>query len=1127
MKRKMSFRGLASLLLAAALFFHALPAPARGEQLGKPAPELVSGRYLLLCGGVALGAWEDGWVTAVEADKAEPWWLTVEGENVTLTDPNGITLCPGPEGLSPGAGSWQVTVENGLFFFGAVWEETPVLLASNAYAGNRFRAYPQGAVVAEPEVYISGFSLYPVEEPPAETTAPTETAPTEPASTETVPAQTLPPETAQPPSASAEPMDAEGRLPWNIYFGRLHSHSAFSDGTEPVEDLFARAKEAGLDFYAVTDHGDSFDNDLRGSLGADGTQISQEWAAGRAAAMAATEEDFLGLYGFEMSWPRSRQLGHIATLGTPGWQSRDQEGYAENPAALTKYYDALAGVPGSVSIFCHPGEDSGDFEGFGHRTAARDERMALVEIGGEEGFDLSYYLRALEQGWHVAPSVTRHRSEEPGTARTAVLAEELTEEALLEALSNCRAYATTDSDLTVYFTLNGAPMGSVTTAAGQMTMEVVVSDPAEAGARVEVLGEKGTLLAEKTLTGNREAASFTLPATEDYCFLRVTQPDGDEAVTAPVWLTQAVDMGIEAFTADTQVPTRGKPLSLTLSLYNNETVDFCAETAVFSIDGQVIHAVNLETIPGGGTWDYTFTYTHLGLGIADIRAVVTGTVSGQPRTYEKTLTLRFRMEDTVGRILVDGSHGGSLSYGRLEEIAAEANVSVTVAETLTWEDLQDAQLLIIPAGSRALEPEFLELAAEFVKNGGSLILCGRTDKLDGSIHWSAEGNKLLKRLGSTLRLRDDTAVDEVDNGGSPEKLAVTEFNDEAALCRGLSKEQIYRQNGGSTVSGGTWLVRGFDTARSEDADGDGGGEEVVLLAMEDSRWGGKLLAAGGDFLEDTVLPALGSRWELPSMNQGILENLLDIQRAHYPLSTIRQARDSAEGEILRIKGYVTAGTSNAHTRFPELIYIQDDTGGIAVAGFRVEGIQVGTALELVGQRCTREGNPVMRVLEYRLPQERAYRHDPENSRHREAMDYEVNGGRLMQVEGVVESLIYTADGSGLTRLTLTDARGDPAVILIEPYIRSGSTGKNDLGLEIEEGVTVRARGILHLNEKGSPVLRVRNCDEVVYVPPNIIPYTGDTIGFSLAVMVLSSASLLLLRRKRKQARVGATSGRPK
>lgn len=1132
-------RGLVAFVLAAALFFHAFPLPARaGDGVYSrisTLEALVTGQYvLLLPQGYAPGTLEEDWLTAVQPEMAGEalseargglWTVRVEENGIMLFDSKGTAIAPtsdGSNGIASGDALWTVQCREGLFSFHSISGGEPVTLAANVSLDYGFRAYRDSTVAVQPEAYPSAFALYRLEaqDVPEDTTAPTE--PSAPALTqpeETTPEATTPPATQPEQSVpeTEETLPPPPELPWKLYFGRLHGHCDISDGADNVETVFAQAKAAGLDFYAVTDHSDSFDNSTLGTIGEDGTHLSAAWAAGKTAASAATEETFLGLYGYEMSWPRTRQLGHLVTLGTPGWQSVIQERYFESPDALERYYGDLTTVPGSVSAFCHPGEDTGDFEAFDHWSPEADRAVSLLEVGGEEGLRLESFLLALEQGWHVAPAVTRHLRDAVGTARTVVLAKELSEQALLEAAQNRRVYATMDSDLQVYFTLNGAVMGAVIPAAAQAELSVTLFDPTDTIGAVEVLGKGGSVLASKAVTGNSEKLTFSLPGNEKYYFLRITQSDGDVAVTAPVWMVRATDMGIADFTADTQVPTRGEKLSLTLSLYNNEAVDFCAETAVFSIDGEVIHAVNLETIPGGERSSYTFSYAHPGLGITDIQAAVTGTVGGETRTYEQTLTLRFRMEDTVGHILVDGAHGGQRSYGRLAEIAAGENIDLTVADSITEELLDTAQLLIIPGGTKALEPEFLAIAAEFVKNGGSLILCGRADAYDTDMHWAAQGNKLLKALGLSLRLSDDTAADDVHKVGDRTQLAVTKYNAEADWCRGLTAEQVYYQSGGCTVTGGTWLVKGFDTACSEDGDGDGlgGGEEAVLLTAEDSRWGGSVFVSGGDFLADAALPEQANFWDPASISQGILENLLQIEKVALPLSAISAARESREGAVVRIKGYVTAGTSNKHNRFPELIYLQDKTGGIAVTDFRDSGIQVGTPLEVIGVRTEEAGNPALKLMEYRVLEEASHRFDPDNSRHEDAMDYETNGGRLLQVEGTVKKVTLTDDGKGVVRVILEDARGDLAEILIEDYIFSGATGKNSLASDVKKGRTVRARGILHLDSEGNPVLRVRNCDEVVYVPPNIIPKTGDAIGVPLAVMVLSLAALPVLKRKRK------------
>ena len=99
-----------------------------------------------------------------------------------------------------------------------------------------------------------------------------------------------------------------------------------------------------------------------------------------------------------------------------------------------------------------------------------------------------------------------------------------------------------------------------------------------------------------------------------------------------------------------------------------------------------------------------------------------------------------------------------------------------------------------------------------------------------------------------------------------------------------------------------------------------------------------------------------------------------------------------------------------------------------------------------------------------------------------------------------------------------DDRGRTARILIEDDIRNGSDGENELHKKIRKARTVRAAGILHLDAFGEPVIRVRNCEEVVWVPPRHYwnPKTGDLLPeIALPAMAMSLTVLLLLKKRRK------------
>lgn len=915
---------------------------------------------------------------------------------------------------------------------------------------------------------------------------------------------------------------------WSVYFGQLHAHTNLSDGTGSVEEAFVYAsKVENLDFFAVTDHSDSFDNADAGAIDTDGAGISADWAAGKQAAASVTNEDFVGLFGFEMTWPEDKQLGHISTFNTPGWQTRDQEDFENVPTALEHYYKALTTVPGSVSQFNHPDIIHGDFERFDHYSPEYDEVISLLEIAGEDGaVDCEYYHLALDKGWHVAPTNNQNNHNgqwgDASRARTVILAETLTEEALYDAMKDRRVYATQDSDLTVYYTLNGAVMGSILPKSEEAEITVFLSDPTdEAIGNVEVVVDGGKVIDSAYVGTPSQVLELPVSGGYSYYYLRVTQPDGDVAVTAPVWMDGYDDIGIGSFTSDTLTPVRDEEIKLTVELYNDEPVDFLVESLKLYADGKEVCAVSDPgTAAGMGTLSHTFSYAHPELGVTELRVEAVGSVNGEKRAYEKTLSLSFHVPEQVKYIAVDASHdnSGTDKLNRLAEIAARNSISVKKFET---ELPENSDLLLITAPSKPFDEEFVEKVRIFAENGGTVILCGQSDLGDLSgLHTSGELNRLLEAMGATVRLNDDTAWDEENNSGTRDAVSANVFNPGGDLTKSLKPEQPYTQRAGCTVNpgSGTWLVKGRSTTHGVDADSDGQdtGENAVLLACEELANGGKVYVSGGLFLADDAMKEPDNIRKRVSGNQGIVEAVLGIE----PLVTIDEMRSGGNGEVFRIRGWATSGTSHPGNIFSNTIYLQDDTGGVALVPFTGGEVQVGTPIEAVGQKEIRGGNVVLKIIEYEVLGKPLYNYTPETTPNKTAMDYEANGGRLMQVEGRVTDVTYSVDGKGIT---LKDGNGDFAEILIENDILSGADGENDLASRVKKGRTVRAIGILHLDGNGTPVLRVRNCDEVVYVPPVPVslgsrrnPRTGDLIWIAVGVMVLSGIGLAVLLNKKKR-----------
>ena len=602
------------------------------------------------------------------------------------------------------------------------------------------------------------------------------------------------------------------------------------------------------------------------------------------------------------------------------------------------------------------------------------------------------------------------------------------------------------------------------------------------------------------------------------------------AVTAPVWMDGYDDIGIERFISDTAAPARDEEIGLTVELYNDESVEFDLDALSLYADETLVSTVSdLGEVAGMSTLDYTFSYAHPELGVTEFRVEAAGSVNGEDRTYEDTLSLSFHVPEQVKRIAVDASHGNSGvdKLNRLKAIAAKVNIAVDILDS---ELPENSDLLLITAPAEAFDEEFVENVRSFAENGGTVILCGQSDMGDLNLHTSGELNKLLEATGATVRLNDDTAWDEENNGGTPDAVSANVFNPDGGLTKSLKPEQTYTQRAGCTVNpgSGTWLVKGRSTTHGVDADGDGQdtGENAVLLACEELANGGNVYVSGGLFLEDSAMKEPDNVWKSVSGNQGIVEALLKIERAACPeLVTIGEMRSGKAGEVFHIRGWATSGTSRPGNTFYKTLYLQDDTGGVALVPFtkKEKDIEVGTPIEVVGRKEIRGDNVVLKIIDYEVLDEPLYNYTPKTTSNKDAMDYDANGGRLMQVEGKVTKVTYAVGGKGVSRITLKDGNGDFAEILIEDGIVSGADWVNDLASRVKKGRTVRAIGLLHLDSDGTPVLRVRNCDEVVYVPPVPVslgsrrnPRTGDLIWIAVGVMVLSGIGLAVLLRKRKR-----------
>ncbi len=616
-----------------------------------------------------------------------------------------------------------------------------------------------------------------------------------------------------------------GESRYQLYFGQLHSHTQYSDGAGSLESALSYVKNlpdsANVQFVAFTDHSNYFDKS--GAANPEGalydmslaTPYSQEtWNSYRSAVAAFNEANagsLVALAGFEMTW--SGGPGHINTFNTPGIVSRNNTTLNNKTdyAGMRAYYALLSQQEGadSLSQFNHPGNTFGTFGDFAFWDPVIDSRMYMVEAGNGEGQigaggyypSYEYYTMALDKGWHLAP--TNNQDNHKGRwgnandARDVILTDDFSEEGIYDALRAMRVYATEDKNLEIGYTVNGMLLGSsLTEVPEKLNIHVTVNDPdaSDSISKVEVIVNSG----KTAYTWDDPAVlatgdlSVTLDPDYSYYYIRVTQGDGDLAVTAPVWVGETLKLGISDVTCGTSTPVTGEKMTVTTTLFNSESTDAKIKSITYAVGSQVLtSATDVGTVPASGTLALSYDISFDAARVYKVTATVVLEQDGKEYVFTKDITLDVLNADDLVYIGIDASHYNEYvagnykdSMGNFGNLAGKYNVRTV--ELKTSDDLIAAcsnpkfKALILTAPSRRLadaqtDPRTYsaaELAAitAFNAGGGTVILAGWSDNYENYDviqnnsaikHMAATQNEVLQALGSSLRIADDATYDDV------------------------------------------------------------------------------------------------------------------------------------------------------------------------------------------------------------------------------------------------------------------------------------------------------------------------------------------------------------------------------
>ena len=320
---------------------------------------------------------------------------------------------------------------------------------------------------------------------------------------------------------------------YSVFYGTLHNHSNVIEGIGTPSECYFYAREYGrLDFFGLADHDFGID--------------SLKWNAIKEAAQKFNQDGiFTTFWGFE--W--SSDVGHVAVIN-----ANDYCSCKINP---TNTFNGLLNwltTHECVAFFNHPGREDAEGNEFDHFTVVPSEKFVGIELwNGRNDFsryyyndgyfpndgNKSFYAEAIERGWRIGASGSEdnHRCDFGNYTqkRLAILADTLTRSALYEALKARRFFSTLDKNLALSFKIDGKEMGSIITS-GEFPFKSRRRIRDEIFTMVQIYKNGSLFKVWNTITDEINIKDILQTADGDFYYVKVTQEDGDEAISSPIFI---------------------------------------------------------------------------------------------------------------------------------------------------------------------------------------------------------------------------------------------------------------------------------------------------------------------------------------------------------------------------------------------------------------------------------------------------------------------------------------------------------------------------------------------------------------------------------------------------------------
>ena len=338
-----------------------------------------------------------------------------------------------------------------------------------------------------------------------------------------------------------------GETSHNVYFGDLHLHTSLSHQVDAFAAEFSRASIDAANRYAR----DVVHHDFIAVTNHDWLLTDDMWQVEKDVADAFTEEGvFVSFPAFE--WTASQPRGADCDPPRddyPDWGHRNVYYRNTDVASLFRCVDPRYDSPTELfaalpkgDAFTVPHHTSAEGRSFDWSTfdGEYDRVVELVQFTGIYEEDL------VQNGWSqgrvfgAVGGSDNHRGTVGGRGIAAVLASELTREALFDALMARRCFATTHGDVVLQFHGDEQLQGSVLSARSTIALSGDVESRSGDVSLVELVGNGAVVTAWEPHQGRTWGFEITreIDVLPSWYYVRTTLINGHQAWSSPIWVAE-------------------------------------------------------------------------------------------------------------------------------------------------------------------------------------------------------------------------------------------------------------------------------------------------------------------------------------------------------------------------------------------------------------------------------------------------------------------------------------------------------------------------------------------------------------------------------------------------------------